>query len=874
MQHDGGEGLIKYQSLWREYEPSAFMKHQRIAGGFTLGTWSNAPYFTDADFFSWSDPIQFYLDGTEQTLTRVITVKSSNQIVSDNTVNTTANDYNITYTYNSGQADEQATSIDFKRRLPITISGQYDVENAKPLYSRSRTLMNLHAKGLPSLLPNTVLETFYVIDSFNSQVVSFTMNENSNLIFQSGDTGITIIPKTNTPTGNIVVTLNANTQWGSINLQTRLDFTFVINPLYELTLLGDNPKTHNLSSDGLSFADPGYQLRKYELAPLIGYYGVSYVDTTDSVMEISAIPNPLTIGSFDRLYKVQSPNAASYSLEPYFTALQKTRVINIIDQPFIATPSLTKNPPDVWAVVVSTPQTIDLSSIFTGAVTYEIVGTAHIGALISSASISSASITITPITGITGQTTITIKAKTTTVGTFLTYTFDLDVRNLITIDSNVINKTVVLLSPWTGSVIDLTTLFTFSQPLTFSYEERLNNKVALASSATTKIIDDINISALDILSYKTLTPGTAVLRIFAAHDTAFTVFKDISIEVTNPDFALEGTYQDGSKTSQTVYFTQNQYPQFPHTLILNNLMNMLLTRTDSSGVHNPSTAGNHPAWTMSSTYTATLISGAVPATWSTIAGAFEIDYEYEFTNSFTSFFKKITIEAEASSSPPLVNAASMAPIIDAYGTLEAGTFGYRSDAEYAAGTPGTPTANYDATIKFDKYAITGGPDEITATNYDFNQNADRVVQEGYLPITDGGVLAKGIYYISQWHSHKLSGTSTPPWPYVVIDLLFTYSIEYIEVYRTDVYNTDNPADTSYYGLWRANPLTFHLYSAWTDNTVNTAVSTGNVITDPTPAEHELQWDLPLPINARFVKIEIAENDYAHIGKVKVMGRRV
>jgi len=174
--------------------------------------------------------------------------------------------------------------------------------------------------------------------------------------------------------------------------------------------------------------------------------------------------------------------------------------------------------------------------------------------------------------------------------------------------------------------------------------------------------------------------------------------------------------------------------------------------------------------------------------------------------------------------PPPTNVAKNRPIIAHYGTLAFYTYG-----------SGGGTTGYDAGLGFDKFAITGGDDDIAL--YDFSTSLTAANQ------TD--------FYDSQWHS-----TDTVK-GYVVIDLLGAFNIDSIQVYRTA---------TQFSG--RGTPITFTLYSgsdwanAQQEGDSENVGSTGSV-------NSLVEWT-GVSTTARFVKIAMKDQEYGHFGKVKVI----
>jgi len=180
--------------------------------------------------------------------------------------------------------------------------------------------------------------------------------------------------------------------------------------------------------------------------------------------------------------------------------------------------------------------------------------------------------------------------------------------------------------------------------------------------------------------------------------------------------------------------------------------------------------------------------------------------------------------------PAPTNVAKLKPIIAHHGTL----------LFYTYGSCGS-TSGYTSALGFDKFAITGGDDDIAF--YDFSVNVSAANQ------TD--------YSISQWHS--LDTTRG----FVVIDLEASFTIDSIQVYRTD---TDGV--TGYYGISRGTPLTFTLYSGseWAS-----AVQEGLSVDkgDLGSVNSLVEWT-GVSTTARFVKIAMKDLEYGHFGKVKVM----
>ncbi len=249
---------------------------------------------------------------------------------------------------------------------------------------------------------------------------------------------------------------------------------------------------------------------------------------------------------------------------------------------------------------------------------------------------------------------------------------DLLVRDPITPLTPYTYYTLVLLSSAEelssgANTLDLMTLFSsFSGDiLTFSSREILNTvDPIIAGNPTTSIISNIAIdNATNILSYKTNSPGTAEIELTASSTlTGWTANQNVNFVVTNPDFAFEITLEDGSKEqiiSPKTYDVGDPLPPFlisgQPLLIKDNAMNMLLTRTDSSGVYDPRPEWNHPPWAAMGAPTTNLISGTLPSPGdATIQSAFEVEYSYTFTNGYESLTKVINVSAISGNPVPTI----------------------------------------------------------------------------------------------------------------------------------------------------------------------------------------------------------------------------
>lgn len=146
---------------------------------------------------------------------------------------------------------------------------------------------------------------------------------------------------------------------------------------------------------------------------------------------------------------------------------------------------------------------------------------------------------------------------------------------------------------------------------------------------------------------------------------------------------------------------------------------------------------------------------------------------------------------------------------------------------------GGDTDGYDATLGFDKYVITGGPDDISL--YDLSTSRTAATQTSYLN--------------SQWHCNSSGG-------WVVIDLESDRFIVNIQAYRTEAATFPS----------RGTPLTFSLYSDW-DNAIQVGSTT--TVGSGSSGSSLVQWN-NVYLSARFIKMQVS-GEYGHIGKIFVNG---